>query len=81
MAIQRLDTNLSAQNYQLGQHNTAGEQLTDQQISYTPTTLLESRCSVDERYGLPSIPQSDHRVIARLGRDEREVIDCAKIRR
>jgi len=76
-----LDTILSAQNYQLAQHNTADGRLTDQQVSYTPTPFRESRRGVDERYGLPSIPQSDHRVIARLGRDEREVIDCAKIRR
>jgi len=37
------DTNLSAQNYQLAQHNTADGRLTDQQVSYTPTPLLESR--------------------------------------
>ena len=78
VAMWTLNTDLSAQNYQLDHDNTTFVRPT---VSYAPPPLLESRCGIGERYGLPSIPKFDHRVIARPGRDEREAIDSAKIRR
>ena len=60
VAMWTLNTDLSAQNYQLDHHNATFVRPTAQKFSYSPTTPLESRCGVDERYGLPSIPKFDH---------------------
>ena len=59
-----LSTDLSAQNYQLHQHNTVCTQLPTLHDSYAPNALRKSCCGIDECDGLPSTSKYDHSVIA-----------------